>query len=1058
MKNLHKIIFTIVLLSPFIGCTNNDFEDNSNPTKKDGQPFEIIASTSRTSNDEMATLWSKGDKLTVFHAEEGTTLYSSNDEFTIEEAGAQGVFQGTLLEPLDENKEYDWYIIYPYNKNYTTPKNSTCHQVISSSLLQSEYGSMSHLAGEHFPLVGHVRQLAAAQTPSVTMQQLLSVIRLNITNNSGKSLRIEEVSFSSQNEYITGEFCIDFAKDEPVFGVILGEVSKSVSLSVSNTREIAPDESVELYLAIKPFTAKNDTLTISINGYEKLILVGESPVSFQAGKIKTINCNYDLYGEYLITGKKDDTCYAMGLYNSGDNNIKGYPLEFVNGNIYETPEIAKSKVTIRRITTGEYNGLYSIMDTQKRYLYAAGSSSNLLKTQPELNENAVWEINEDANYCSIVATRSENTHRILKFNYNGGTTLFSCYQAGQSEQSPVSLINYKTILPAQTPIINVTPPADVEASGATISVNYSITNPILGVSISAVSDQTWVNSFDFSNDGKLSMKVEKNSEVSARTANITLSYQGAIDVQFAVLQMGSAANYSSVFTSNVDLSTDGETYVYKAKVIISSSEYDALKCGVSSTAGSCQINIPTGTKMLHFHAAGWNGENVKIKVNYQKEYTLCSDTGIANNTPFTIAGDATQYYYTFEPNGATEIKFEVIQAKRFVLFGVIAEQGDKEAQATVQTLPAQGLLPASATLFGQVSELTGVITQTGFEWGMAPDNLSNRVQSTTSTSFSKEIFDLQAETTYYFRAYATVSGTGQYSSQTKTFYGNKVSFKTANSSTPTGWLELPAKKEVTSHIYDKFVTETKRNYSYCYDTQKYASIWTAYPLTNSHTIGQASTSSWNWNPHLTQSQQVNIVSGAYEKNYGNGTYARGHMCPNADRKSSDEQNRQTYYPTNQLPQIQNGFNSGIWSKLEGAVRNLTSFADTVYVAVGPCYQKVGGSETIKHLTANEGIYPSKVDIPNYFYKVLLKVRWDGNNISSASAIGFWMEHRVYTSQENNITDYTVSVDQIEEWTGIDFFANLPKNIEAIAEQNTSWTTFSNFKTATTTSTFSYATK
>ena len=264
--------------------------------------------------------------------------------------------------------------------------------------------------------------------------------------------------------------------------------------------------------------------------------------------------------------------------------------------------------------------------------------------------------------------------------------------------------------------------------------------------------------------------------------------------------------------------------------------------------------------------------------------------------------------------------------------------------------------------------------------------------------------------------------------------------------TPKGWLELPAKKGTASHFYDKFGEGKSRNYSYCYDKDSYATLWTAYPLTYSHTQGSGHTSSWRWNPNLDKSQQVDIVTGAYEKNYGDGTYARGHMCPNADRKSDDTQNGQTFYPTNQLPQIQNGFNSGIWSNLENAVRGLLSSTskDTVYVAVGPCYRKVGGSETVKHLTAVSGVTPSTVDIPNYFYKVLLKVKWNGGQISSASAIGFWFEHKAYDKTNNVYTSYAVSVDQIEQWTGLDFFVNLPSSIASAAESNTSWQDFTNF--------------
>lgn len=350
-----------------------------------------------------------------------------------------------------------------------------------------------------------------------------------------------------------------------------------------------------------------------------------------------------------------------------------------------------------------------------------------------------------------------------------------------------------------------------------------------------------------------------------------------------------------------------------------------------------------------------------------------------------------------------------------------------------------------ATLSGSYSGVVGTVIETGFVWGLSSNALSNKAVASGTGSFAANLSNLNPETTYYYKAYTVVKGTGDYSSHTKTFYGSVASFKTkADVVAPSGWLELPSQVGTTTHFYDNFGTGKGRNYSYCYDKVRHASLWTAYPLTKAHTQGSGHTSSWRWNPNLDKSLQVDIVSGGYGTNYGNDTYSRGHMCPNADRKSDDAQNGQTFYPTNQVPQIQNGFNSGIWSNLENAIRGLTASTDTIYIAVGPCYRKVGGSETIKHLTGKSGVNPSSVDIPNYFYKVLLKVKWNGGKISSACAVGFWFEHKTYDNSANAYASYAVSVDRIEEWTGIDFFANLPASAESVAESNTNWTTFSSF--------------
>ena len=66
----------------------------------------------------------------------------------------------------------------------------------------------------------------------------------------------------------------------------------------------------------------------------------------------------------------------------------------------------------------------------------------------------------------------------------------------------------------------------------------------------------------------------------------------------------------------------------------------------------------------------------------------------------------------------------------------------------------------------------------------------------------------------------------------------------------------------------------------------------------------------------------------------------------------------------------------------------------------------------------------------------------GGQVQSASAIGFWFEHRTYTNE--TFTSYAVSVDEIERLTGFDLFTNLPIGVEATAESNTSWTAFQSF--------------
>ena len=250
-----------------------------------------------------------------------------------------------------------------------------------------------------------------------------------------------------------------------------------------------------------------------------------------------------------------------------------------------------------------------------------------------------------------------------------------------------------------------------------------------------------------------------------------------------------------------------------------------------------------------------------------------------------------------------------------------------------------------------------------------------------------------------------------------------------------GWLEMPGDPNAddSDNYVSMFKAGSARNYSYLFDKSMYTTMWVAYPLYGS-TIGGDYSASWKPNPNLQESQQINNWSGSY----GVEDYSRGHLLPDASSDGNSEMLKQAYYATNQVPQIQNSFNGGIWSNLENAVRGEVK-SDTLYVVTGVAFKKVGGSESVKYIKPQHDT--KQCPVPNYFYKVVMKVKRSGGTVTSASTVGFWFEHKTYSG---SYTNYAVTVDQFEEWTGMDFFVNLPDNVEASAETNSNWSTFQSF--------------
>ena len=357
--------------------------------------------------------------------------------------------------------------------------------------------------------------------------------------------------------------------------------------------------------------------------------------------------------------------------------------------------------------------------------------------------------------------------------------------------------------------------------------------------------------------------------------------------------------------------------------------------------------------------------------------------------------------------------------------------------ATVTTTTVTNIEQTGASLSASYTEASSEPAEVGFRYGTSSSSLTKTITcnnySGTTSSFSADVEGLSAGTTYYIQSYVVVDG--------QTFTGSVTSFKTTSEQVPAvsgkSWLELPGAVSgsdcVVNTYYGSSTTDANRNYTHCYDKSTYTSLWTAYHLNSSHMGSLDRPSKWSYSPSINTSDQVNLCSSSYNDNY-----SRGHMIPNASRNGNSTMQKQTFYVTNSVPQIQDNFNGGVWQNLEAALQSIAA-SEEIYIVTGVAFNKVGESKTIKYTTAKDDT--KRVPVPNYFYKVVLKVNKSDSTVTGASAIGFWFEHKTYS---DSYTNYVVSVDQIEKWTGFDFFVNVPDALEATVETNKDWTAFKNF--------------
>lgn len=141
--------------------------------------------------------------------------------------------------------------------------------------------------------------------------------------------------------------------------------------------------------------------------------------------------------------------------------------------------------------------------------------------------------------------------------------------------------------------------------------------------------------------------------------------------------------------------------------------------------------------------------------------------------------------------------------------------------------------------------------------------------------------------------------------------------------------------------------------------------------------------------------------------------SHGHICPAGDNKWSKVAINQSFLLTNMCPQDYD-MNSGIWEGLERRCRGWANRFGCVYIASGPIFYN--------GITKTMG--PNKVGVPDAFFKVVLCME------KGPKALGFVIPNK---SQTQDLDSYILSVDEVEEITGFDFFYNLPDDIESDIE-------------------------
>lgn len=289
-------------------------------------------------------------------------------------------------------------------------------------------------------------------------------------------------------------------------------------------------------------------------------------------------------------------------------------------------------------------------------------------------------------------------------------------------------------------------------------------------------------------------------------------------------------------------------------------------------------------------------------------------------------------------------------------------------------------------------------------------------------SFVSNISDLEPNTKYYVRSYATNS--------TGTYYGAEVSFTTLTDS-PDGvdnhnmMLGNPS-GAITNSVNANNYLMVKPQYCLSYNNSKLTMNWTSWHL-YSGDIGSVSRQD-DFRADITlPSAWYKVTESDYQYSvYG---FDRGHMCPSADRTSTITNNSATFLMTNMIPQAPNN-NQQTWGNLENYCRSLVDSGNELYIISGPYGQ--GGTSA----KGTFSVLASGVVVPSQTWKIILVLPNGDNDLSrittTTRVIAVVMPNTQACSA-NPWTYYRVSVDSLETLTGYNFLSNVPTDIQNTLE-------------------------
>lgn len=295
MKMMKKIFISMSLMlaaSALTSCANDDASAITPDAQ--GVAVNITAALPETRTEigyvdgAYKVAWKEGDNIYVSaytDAEQAADAWTWGKPNKTNPPRAYAYTGGAFVTPADAIINPGTYNFTAVYTNASQAKYAAGTNSLDNEQVQDCNAPMAHLATNDC-LIGSSKVTIPDAQPSFTMKRIYSWMKILVTNGTGTTATIKNVSFTS-TENIAGVFNLDFETGK--IGAIAFSPSQSVDVAMTNAKALEVGGSQDAYFVFAPHTANGDvTIMVTMTDgkvYKQTKNIGSK--TFEAGKAYT---------------------------------------------------------------------------------------------------------------------------------------------------------------------------------------------------------------------------------------------------------------------------------------------------------------------------------------------------------------------------------------------------------------------------------------------------------------------------------------------------------------------------------------------------------------------------------------------------------------------------------------------------------------------------------------------------------------------------------------------------------------------------------------------------